>query len=60
MTPIHIPEKDSGRKALELITMLKLEEDLSTAHPDKYRPELVEIGLAILNQYIKENKRELD
>lgn len=55
MTPIHIPEKDTARKALEHVTMMKLYEAIGTVE-GKRAAALDEIGLALIDKYIEENK----
>lgn len=61
MTPIHIPQKDTARKALEHVTILKLYQEIGTLRLDEAREEqLANLGLAIIDKYIEENSNELD
>lgn len=61
---IGAPPKDPSRKALEHITMLSLYDKLELyrhAGPKGTRAsDLREIGTAIIDKYIEENKHELD
>jgi len=52
-------EKDTGRKALEHITIMKLYETVGKKE-GKRSDALDKIALALIDKYIEENQRELD